>query len=68
MATVVRWFLPVERVTDFDNDEDGQRHRLWMRIVEYLTVEARKHPRLSRTLHVMGLTDPNPRNGVTYLH
>ena len=49
--------LPVERVTDFDNDEDRERHRLWMRIVEDLTVEAREHPRLSRTLHVVGLSE-----------
>jgi len=49
--------LPVERVTDFDNNENRERHRLWMRIVEDLTVEAREHPRLSRTLHVVGLPD-----------
>jgi len=63
MAAVVR-FLPVEGVTDFDNDEDGERHRLWMWIVEDLTVETRKHPWLSQTLHVVGLTDPS--NYVTY--
>jgi len=50
--------LPVECVTDFDYNEDRQRHCLWMRIVEDLTVETREHPRLGRTLHVMCLTDP----------
>jgi len=58
--------LPVERVTDLDNDENGQRHRLRMRVVEDLTVETREHPRLGQTLHVMGLTDP--RHYVTYCH
>jgi len=57
-------FLPVERVTDFDNNKDRQRHRLGMWIVEDLTVEAREHSRLSRTLHVVGLTDRS--NNVTY--
>ena len=56
--------LPVERVTDFDNNEDRQRHRLRMRIVEDLTVETREHARLGRTLHVMSLTDPT--NHLTY--
>ena len=58
--------LPVERVTDFDNNEDRQRHRLWMWIVKDLTVETRKHPRFSRTLHVVGLT--YRRNYVTYTY
>jgi len=61
-----RWLLPVERVTDFDNNKDRQRHRLRVWIVEDLTVEAREHSRLSRTLHVMGLADPPDRQHVTY--
>jgi len=50
-------FLPVERVTDFNNYENGQRHRLRMRIVEDFTVDAWEHSRLRRALHMMGLTD-----------
>jgi len=52
-----RRHLPVESVTDFDNNEYGERHRLGMRVVEDLTVDTREHARLGRTLHVMRLTD-----------
>lgn len=64
-----RRHLPVESVTDFDNNEYGERHRLGMRVVEDLTVDTREHARLGRTLHVMRLTDrqTHPRHIARYL-
>jgi len=50
--------LPIQRIAHLDNDEHGQGTRLGLGGVEYVAVDARKHPRLRRTLHVMRLTTP----------
>ena len=48
--------LPVERVTDLNDDEHRQGHRLWLWVVEDLTVDPLKALVLHEALHVMRLT------------
>jgi len=48
--------LPVERITNLNNDENRQSHRLSLRVIKYLAIDALKAFILDKALHVMRLT------------
>jgi len=57
--------LPIECIAHLNDDEHRQRARLGLGGGECVAVDARKHPRFSRALHVMRLTTGIVRQSVS---